>query len=151
MGKFVIHKKVYDYKYGFDVIEDVNGSIVAVFDNLEEAELEKDQQEILSMQEVVRYLNNNGMSSGEIFFDDDEGRIDKIYNENKDYFLTEFGIELSEDYPFEFPNEINEVQAKFFLKTFEISFNHIVEYDDDFIINPDDFLLDEDDYEIMEF
>ena len=135
MAKFVIHKKGFFYTdEAFKLAERAKGSIIGTFNNLDAAKLEKEQQDITSMQ------NLRGMNAVDFFFYNKS--YDEIYQKLEDYYKSEFDLLISNKYYFDLPKEINKDQAKFFLKIFEISFHDIVKYSDDDELNPDDFNLE---------
>jgi len=142
MAKFVVHKRGFFYTdEAFELIENAKGSIVAIFDNLDSAKLEKEQQDILSMQ----YLK--GMNAVDFFLY--SLNYEKVYQNLEDYYKSEFGLTIPDKHYFNLPEEISPEQAKFFLKIFDISFHDIIEYSDNEEINPDDFNLEEE--ELGEF
>lgn len=136
MSKFVIHKRGFFYTdEAFSLAEGAKGSIVGTFDNLDSAKLEKEKQDIISMQ------NLKGMNAVDFFFY--SNKYDQVYQKLEEYYKSEFDLTISDKYYFELPNQISVEQAKFFLNTFEISFHDIVEYSDNDELNPDDFNLRE--------
>lgn len=142
MAKFVIHKRGFFYTdESFELCEGVKGSIVGIFENLDDAKNEKVQQDILSMQRLSE------MNAVDFFFD--SPNYDEIYEKLEDYYKKEFNITIDDKYYFDFPDQINEEQAKFFLNVLNISFHDVIEYGDDEVLDPDDFNLE--DEELGEF
>jgi len=137
MAKYVIHKRGFFYTdEAFELAAGAKGSIVATFDNVEEAKIEKQKQDILSVQDF------GGMNVVDFFFHNDDN-YDKIYQKLEEFYQSEFGLEIDDKYYFLFPEKISEKQAEEFLKILEISFHDVVEYDDEVELNPDDFNLEE--------
>jgi hypothetical protein len=151
MAKFVIHKK--GFFYTDDSWEDVNanGTVISVFDTLEEAKAEKINQDIISMQ------NLKGWYARDFFFYDkkfDTKSYDEKFEQIENYYKTEFGLTIADKDSFDFPNGINYEQAKVFLNILGFSFHDIVEYtDEDAPIPKDQSVIkeysedDEEDYE----
>ena len=121
MAKFVIHKK--GFLYNDECFEDVGaiGTTVNVFDTLEEAKVEKLNQDIISMQ------NLKGYNAVDFFFSNHSEKFQQI----EDYYKTEFGLTIADEHYFDFPGEINAKQAKDFLDIIGVSFHDIVEYSDE--------------------
>ena len=142
MAKYVIHKKGFFYTdEAFEEAEGAKGTIVATFDNLEDAKIEKERQDILSMQ------NLKGMNAVDFFFY--SNNYDEIYQKLEAYYKSEFNLNIADKYYFELPDEISSSQSQYFLTIFDLSFHDIVEYTDDEVLNPDDFNLEEE--ELGEF
>ncbi|MCP9762442.1 hypothetical protein [Lacihabitans soyangensis] len=128
MAKFVIHKK--GFFYTDESWEDVNanGTVVSIFNTLEEAKAEKINQDIISMQ------NLKGWDARDFFFYDnnfDTKNYDEKFEQMENYYKTEFDLTITKKNSFNFPNEINSEQAKVFLNILGFSFHDIVEYCDE--------------------
>ena len=136
MAKFVIHKK--GFLYNDECFEDVGaiGTTVNVFDTLEEAKVEKLNQDTISMQ------NLKGWNAVDFIFDNME-KFQKI----ESYYKTEFGLTIADEHYFNFPSEINSQQAKEFLDIIGVSFHDIVEYTDENAPHPKANSNSEDDEE----
>lgn len=135
MAKYVIHKKGFLYTdEAFEVVQGEKGSIVATYDNLESAKIEKGRQDILSMQ------NLKGMNAVDFFFYN--GNYDQVYQKLEEYYKLEFDLVIDDKYYFNLPNEISSTQAQYFLNIFDLSFHDIAEYADDEVLNPNDFNLE---------
>jgi len=142
MAKFVIHKRGFFYNdEAYNVVEGVNGSIVEAFSNLEDAKREKENQDIISMQ------NLKEMGVEDFFFYNNN--YDRVYNQFKDYYNLEFCLNIEEMDYFCFPKEITKEQAIKFLEILNITFHDIVEYNDNEELNFDDFNIKE--FELEEF
>jgi hypothetical protein len=140
MAKFVIHKK--GFFYTDDSWEDVNsnGTVVSVFDTLEEAKAEKINQDVISMQ------NLKGWYARDFFFYDNNfntKNYDEKFEQIENYYKTEFGLTIADKDSFDFPNEINYQQAKVFLNILGFSFHDIVEYSDEEAPSPTNQVDDE--------
>lgn len=136
MAKFVIHKRGFFYTdEAFELAEGEKGSIVGTFDNLEEAKIEKEKQDILSVQ------NFGGMNVVDFFFYNDD--YDQVYQLMEDFYHSDFNLYIEDKYYFLFPENISVEQAKRFLEILALTFHDIVEYEDDAELDPEDFNLEE--------
>jgi hypothetical protein len=136
MPKFVVHKKGFFYTdENFEVVEGSKGTIMGAFPNLEKARLEKEKQDLISMQKL------KGMNAVDFFFT--SSNYEDTYKKIEDFYKREFNLTIADKYYFDFPAEISEQQARVFLEILGISFHDIVEYPVGEILNPDNFNLDE--------
>lgn len=132
MAKYVIHKKGFFYTdEAFEAVEGEKGSIVGMYSTLEEAKEEKRRADIQSVQNLA------GMNAVDFFFYSDN--YDAIFNALEALYKTEFGIAIEDKDYFEFPENIDDVQAEKLLEIIGVTFHDIVEYADDVAIDPDDF------------
>lgn len=136
MAKFVIHKRGFFYTdEAFELVDGVEGSIVGTFDNLEEAKLEKEKQDILSIQ------NLRGMYVADFFCYNDN--YDEVYKQLEDFYRSDFTLSEEEENYFVFPENVSDEQAKRFLEILVLTFHDIVQYDDETELNSEDFNLEE--------
>jgi hypothetical protein len=136
MAKFVIHKRGFFYTDEcFEAVEGEKGSIVGTFNNLEEAKIEKEKKDIISIKKL------GDMNAVDFFFDNEN--YEEIYQQFMDFFSSEFNQKIDDKYYFIFPKIITTEQAEKIQKILDITFHDIVEYDDDVELNPEDFNLEE--------
>lgn len=140
MAKYVIHKVSFFFTDESLIVlpgEEVRGSVVGTFTNLDEAKAEKEKEDILSAQ------NLSGTDVRQFFcYTDNE---EQIYTELKEYYLSEFNLEIHDDEFFVFPDNISPEQAKRFMQILDVTFHYIMEYEDD--EDPADYK----DYDQIEF
>jgi hypothetical protein len=139
MSKFVIHKRGFFYTDEcFEAEEGEKGSIVGTFNNLEEAKIEKENQDIIS----IKKLGDMGdMNVVDFFFYNNN--YEKVYQQFVDFYSSEFNQKIEDKFNFIFPKIITTEQAEKIQKILDITFHDIVEYDDDVELNPEDFNLEE--------
>lgn len=136
VAKYVIHKKGFFYTdEAFEEAKGEKGSIVGAFSTLKEAKAEKENQDILSFQ------NLGGMNAVDFFFYNDN--YDEVYQQFEEFYNSEFNLKIEDKYYFNFPDTISIEQAKRFLEILNLSFHFIVEYGDDIELNSEDFNLEE--------
>ncbi|MGB8195022.1 MAG: hypothetical protein WCF67_24005 [Chitinophagaceae bacterium] len=136
MAKFVIHKKGFFYTdEAFEAAENTHGSIVASFENLEDAQKAKHTADILSMQKL------KGMNAVDFFFN--SNNYEQVYQQFENFYKSEFDLSISDKYYFNLPKEISTGQAQRFLEILNVSFHNIVQYDDDKQLDPASFDLQE--------
>ncbi|WP_276379354.1 hypothetical protein [Flavobacterium sp. H4147] len=141
MAKYVIHKISFFFTDESLIKlpeEEVKGSVVKIFNDLEEAKKEKQEMDLHSMQNLA----GNSLSD---FLDIDEDNSE-ILEKLQLFYKSEFNLNIDPNRYFEFPSVITEQQAKQFLDILHITFHNIVEYDDD--EDPNDFEKFED---LLEF
>jgi hypothetical protein len=144
MAKFVIHKK--GFFYTDDSWEDVNakGTVVSIFDTLEEAKAEKINQDILSTQKLAGYRCEEFYLSS--------NRFDEIDKKVQAFIEAEYNLKMDRD--FLLPGNLSFSKAEELMNIMEFSFHDIVEYtDEDAPIPKDQSVIkeysedDEEDYE----
>lgn len=141
MAKYVIHKISFFFTDESLIKlpeEEVKGSVVKIFNDLEEAKKEKQEMDLRSMQNLA----GNSLSD---FLDIDEDNSE-ILEKLKLFYKSEFNLDIDTKDYIEFPNAISTQQAKQFLDILHITFHNIMEYDDD--EDPNDFEKFED---LLEF
>lgn len=138
MQRFVLHKKGFYYTDEYYAsAESLKGTIIGIFDSLEDAKIEKERQEINSLRKL------SGSVGDFLSFDND---YENIFNSLKDFFKTEFNMVIEDAYEAYLPKEVNEKQLKQILEITGISFHDIIQYDEIGSLNPADFELDETEY-----
>jgi len=136
MAKFVIHKRGFFYTdEAFEVAEGEKGSIVGTFINLEDAKVEKEKQDIISIE------NFGGMNAVDFFFYNDN--YEEVFQKFENLFSSEFNLKIEDKYYFNFPDVITKEQAKKIYEILNLTFHDIVEYEDDVELNDEDFNLEE--------
>lgn len=126
MPKYVIHKIGFFFtdesqmELPYDVVK---GSVVQIFNNLEEAKEEKIKQDILSIQ------NLKGSDVKQFFLD--YPNYNEILQNFIIYYKSEFDLEIRDNDHFCFPDNISEDQSAKFLEIMNITFHNIIEYSDD--------------------
>lgn len=141
MAKYVIHKISFFFTDESLIKlpeEEVKGSVVKIFNDLEEAKKEKQEMDLRSMQNLA----GNSLSD---FLDIDEDNSE-ILEKLQLFYKSEFNLDIDTKDYIEFPNAISTQQAKQFLDILNITFHNIVEYDDN--EDPNDFEKFED---LLEF
>lgn len=140
MAKYIIHKVSFFFTDDSLIIlpeEEVRGSVVATFNNLDKAKTEKEKQDIISMKKL------SGFDVKQFYYEEDNQQ--KVFEELKKFYLSDFNLEIAEDEHFNFPDTISEEQAKKFMEILNVKFHYIMEYEDD--EDPADF----EDYDQIEF
>ncbi|GAA3761159.1 hypothetical protein [Flavobacterium ginsengiterrae] len=140
MAKYVIHKVSFFFTDDSLIVlpqEEVTGSVLSTFNTIEEAKTEKAKQDIISVQKL------SGSDVKQFYIDSDNDK--QIYADLKEYYLSEFNIEIEENEYFNFPENISEQQAEKFMEILNLTFHYIMEYEDD--EDPKDF----DDYDQIHF
>lgn len=140
MAKYVIHKVSFFFTDDSLIVlpqEEVTGSVLSTFNTIEEAKTEKAKQDIISVQKL------SGSDVKQFYIDSDNEK--QIYADLKEYYLSEFNIEIEENEHFNFPENISEQQAEEFMEILNLTFHYIMEYEDD--EDPKDF----DDYDQIHF
>lgn len=135
MAKFVVHKRGFFYTdESFEPV-DAKGSIAGIFSSLEEAKIEKRKQDIISIQRL------GGENAVDFFFHNED--FDEILERLKQFYKSEYNIDIQDDYFFELPESISSDNAERFLDILNLTFHDVVEYNDDAHLDPNDFNLEE--------
>ncbi|SHH25761.1 hypothetical protein [Flavobacterium johnsoniae] len=140
MAKYAVHKISFFFNDENlnPLPEEAKGNVVMIFNNLDEARIEKMKQDIFSVQ------NLSGTNVNQFYrYQDNE---DEVFSKLKEVFKTEFDLVINKEDFFDFPEKISESQAKKILDSLKLEFNCIIEYDDD--EDPHDFEKYED---LLEF
>lgn len=140
MAKYAVHKISFFFNDENlnPLPEEAKGNVVMIFNNLDEAKIEKMKQDIFSVQ------NLSGTNVNQFYrYQDNE---DEVFFKLKEVFKTEFDLVINKEDFFDFPEKISESQAKKILDSLKLEFNFIIEYDDD--EDPHDFEKYED---LLEF
>jgi hypothetical protein len=137
MAKFAIHKK--GFFYTDDAWEDVgaNGTVVSVFDTLEDAKAEKLNQDIISTQKL------SGFRCSVFYLYSDH--FDEIDTKVQTFLEAEFDLKMGRDSSF--PDNISPSQAQGLMSIMEVSFHDIVEYTDEEAPTPEDHNNNDEDLE----
>lgn len=141
MAKYVIHKISFFFTDESLIQlpeEEVKGSVVKIFNDLEVAKKEKQEMDLLSMQNLAG-------SSLSDFLDIDKDSSE-IRKKVQLFYKSEFNLNIGSENYIEFPKTITVQQARQFLDILNVTFHNIVEYDDN--DDPNDFEKFED---LLEF
>lgn len=140
MAKYVVHKKSFFFT-DEDLLElpeeEVKGSVISIFDNLEEAKIEKEKQDILSIQNLAN-ANVNQFINGLV-------REEEVYEKFYKFYALELNTIIKAGDYFDFPDTISKELAEKFLEILPLRFHNIMEYDDD--EDPNDF----EKFDLLEF
>ncbi|MFV8357341.1 leucine-rich repeat protein [Flavobacterium sp. XS1P32] len=125
-GKFVVRKIVYLHSgESYYVDEGELGLMVGRFDTIEKALDGRTKADTLSI------INLAGKNVVDFIYGCDN--YDEVFLSLQDYYKSEFGIELINQYYFNFPDEISYEQAKTFNELLPITFheiNNCLEFED---------------------
>jgi len=141
VAKYVIHKISFFFTDESLIQlpeEEVKGSVVKIFNDLEVAKKEKQEMDLLSMQNLAG-------SSLSDFLDIDKDSSE-IRKKVQLFYKSEFNLNIGSENYIEFPKTITVQQARQFLDILNVTFHNIVEYDDN--DDPNDFEKFED---LLEF
>ncbi|XZF14616.1 hypothetical protein ACTHGU_00615 [Chitinophagaceae bacterium MMS25-I14] len=130
MPKYVVHKKGFFYTdEAFEAAAGAKGSVMGIYDNLDNALAEKGKQDMLSMQNLA------GENAVDFFFYNEDYK--NIFKQLEKYYKTGFGITIEDEHFFNFPEQISEQQAKDLLAILGVSFHDVVTYESPDVIAVD--------------
>jgi hypothetical protein len=126
MPKYVIHKKCFYYDDSFFQPTKGNskGSVVGIFNDLEEAKKAKIMHDITSMQRL------SGVNAVD-YFPSDQVKYHKSFKEFIAFYKAEFGVDIYGHHEIYLPGPMSIDHAKSFLEMMFITFHDIVEYGDE--------------------